>query len=246
MGKTWAPAAAGLTARQRLEFRIARLLSTLPQVLLSGQQPVRVDGQTLEPKIQLSLSLLERRGAPPLETLPPAEAREVYRRQVAVSNGPPVPVGAERDLVIEGAVGPLAARHYASEEGGRPYPLVVFFHGGGFLLTRELMDWFAAQYVADADPRLSVVQAEDLGGVAPALVVTAGFDPLRDEGEAYAEALRAAGVAPVVLRRFPGLLHGFCNAIDTCVVCHDALIEVASATRALLSTSPCQPASKEP
>lgn len=369
MGKTWAPAAAGLTARQRLEFRIARLLSTLPsraQVLLSGRPPVRVDGQTLESEMQLSLSLLERRGAPPLETFPPAEAREVYRRQIAVSNGPPVPVGTVRDLVVGGAVGPLAARHYVPEEGGGPHPLVVFFHGGGFvlddldthdapcrllcrhsgahvlsvdyrlapehpfpaaveagraalrwaathaaelgadpprlvvagdsaggnvatvaawvaardggpapvlqvllypatdmmehsrshklfgsgfLLTRELMDWFAAQYVADAnpaDPSLSVLRAGDLSGVAPAIVVTAGFDPLRDEGEAYAEALSAADVAPVVLRRFPNLIHGFCNAIGISRVCREALIEVAGTTRAPVRSLRVRPRVKEP
>jgi acetyl esterase len=104
---------------------------------------------------------------------------------------------------------------------------------GDFLLTRELMDWFAVQYVADADPtdpRLSVLRTEDLGGARPAYVATAGFDPLRDEGEAYAEALRAAGGAPVVSRRFPGLVHGFCNAIGPGRVSHEALTEVAGAT----------------
>jgi hypothetical protein len=88
----------GLAVRQRLELCAARLLSALPpwaQVLLSGRPPVRVDGQTLEPEVQLALSLLERRGAPPLETLPLIEAREAYRRRVAVSNGPPIPVGAD-------------------------------------------------------------------------------------------------------------------------------------------------------
>jgi acetyl esterase/lipase len=319
---------------------------------------VRVDGQTLEPEIQLSLALLERRGTPPMETLSPIEAREAFRRQMAVSNGSLIPVVVVHDLVVDGAAGPLAARHYAPEEGGGPHPLAVFFHGGGFvlgdldthdapcrflchhsgahvlsvdyrlapehpfpaavedgravlrwaishaeelgadpscvavagdsaggniatvaaweasrdggpapvlqvliypatdvtersrshklfddgfLLNRELMEWFAAQYVADADltdPRLSVLHAEDLGSVAPAFIVTAGFDPLRDEGEAYAEALRAAGVAPVVLRRFPGLIHGFCSALSTSRVSREALVEVAGAMRAFLATVP--------
>jgi acetyl esterase len=261
-----------------------------------------------------------------------------------------------RDLVVDGANGLVAARHYSPEEGGGPHPLVVFFHGGGFvlgdldthdapcrllcrhsgahvlsvdyrlapehpfpaavedgraalawacshaaelgadpsrvavagdsaggnitaiaaleasqdgglapvlqvllypatdmversrshelfgggfLLTRELMDWFAAQYVADSDPmdpRLSVLHAKDLGSAPPAFVVTAGFDPLRDEGEAYTGALRAAGVTPVIHRRFPGLLHGFCNIIGTSRASREALIEVAGTTRALLAT----------
>lgn len=58
------------------------------------------------------------------------------------------------------------------------------------------------------DPTLSAVRAVDLSGVAPAIVVTAGFDPLRDEGLHYAERLREAGV-PVRLLHFPGQIHGF-------------------------------------
>ena len=126
-----------LSARQRLEFRAARLLSTLPprvQLGLSGRPPVRVDGQTLEPELQLALSVIERRGVPTLETLPPAEAREAYRRQAVVSGGAEIPVGAVRDVEMEGADGPLPARHYAPQEPGGPHPLIVFFHGGAFVV----------------------------------------------------------------------------------------------------------------
>jgi len=81
----------------------------------------------------------------------------------------------------------------------------------GYFLTRDQMDWYWDTYSAGGsrtDPRLSPLCADDLAGLAPAVVATAAFDPLRDEGEAYAAALREAGVA-VVLRRAPGLVHGF-------------------------------------
>jgi len=82
----------------------------------------------------------------------------------------------------------------------------------GFLLTRESMRWFIAHYLAgerDAvDWRVSPLRAPSLAGVAPALVVTAGFDPLRDEGDAYAAKLRAAGVRVDAIC-YGGMLHGF-------------------------------------
>ena len=69
-------------------------------------------------------------------------------------------------------------------------------NGEGYILTASLMDWFWAHY-ADAadrsDPRASPLRG-DLAGLPPALVVTAEFDPLHDEGAAYADALAAAGV----------------------------------------------------
>ena len=87
--------------------------------------------------------------------------------------------------------------------------------GEGFFLTQRQMNWFRDHYFATEDqrrdPSASPLLASDLSGMAPALVVTAGFDPLRDEGEAYAERLQQAGVA-TTLRREPDLVHGFINA----------------------------------
>ena len=85
-------------------------------------------------------------------------------------------------------------------------------NGEGLFLTAEDMRWFQSHYIQDpehvTDPRASVLLAEDLTGLPPAVVGTAEYDPLRDEGEAYAKALEEAGVK-VVLRRYDGLIHGF-------------------------------------
>jgi acetyl esterase len=82
----------------------------------------------------------------------------------------------------------------------------------GFFLTRQDMEWFRGHYLPEVatwdSPAASPLLADDVSGLAPALVVTAGFDPLRDEGAAYAERLEAAGV-PCEYRCYDDLVHGF-------------------------------------
>lgn len=107
----------------------------------------------------------------------------------------------------------------------------------GFVLTKENMEWYEEQFLGRdgnrSDPRVSPLLAQELGGTAPALVVTAGFDPLRDEGEAYARRLQEAGVR-VLLRRHPGYVHGFIHAFALGTGPREAVAELGGALRVLL------------
>ncbi|WP_110206785.1 alpha/beta hydrolase [Nocardioides daejeonensis] len=279
----------------------------------------------LDPHAAAWLQSIADAGVPPLNEMSVADARATYQAVVQQCGLPPEPVADVRDLTVPGAAGEIPVRVY-TPEGEGPFPALVYFHGGGwvlgdltvvdgpctllanrakavvvsvdyrlapehpfpaavedcvavtrwvaaeadrldidpanvavagdsaggnlaavvaldaraaggpdlvgqvllypvtvferdtpssrengagYFLTTELMDWFSDHYAADAkDVRVSPLLAEELAGLPAAYVVTAEFDPLRDEGEAYAERLREAGV-PVEVRRHDGQIHAF-------------------------------------
>jgi acetyl esterase len=346
----------------RISYHVAALLGLLPprvQRRIARGAPVVIDGNTLDPGVQLLLAVRERRGIKPFHQQTPERARAAMAAESRVAATRPSEVGSVRDLTVTGAEGPLHARHYAPPAAlGEPQPLLVYLHGGGFmlgdvesydsvcrvlcrhagvhvvsvdyrlapehrfpaavhdsvaalrwgfehaaelgadparvaiggdsaggnlaatvsrlvardggrapalqlliypatdvesdwrsrtlfddgpyLLTSADIDFFERHYMGDEpaeDPLGSPLHAGDLSGLPPALVVTAGFDPLRDEGEAYARALRDAGT-PVVLRRFAELIHGWVNLAAINPASHDALVEVGGAVRAMLALNP--------
>lgn len=108
----------------------------------------------------------------------------------------------------------------------------------GTTLTTAHMQWFWAQYVPDetraGEPDCSPLRARELAGLPPALVVSAEYDPLRDDGEVYARRLDEAGVS-VTLRRYEGQIHGFVRMPAVINRARDAIDEVAGAVRSALS-----------
>ena len=107
-------------------------------------------------------------------------------------------------------------------------------YADAYPLTRATMDWFMGHYMpADADPadpRLSPDKTADLSGLAPAVIATAGFDPLVDQGEAYAKRLQAAG-APVAYRCYDSLAHGFTAFTGAIPAADAACREIAGLVR---------------
>lgn len=119
--------------------------------------------------------------------------------------------------------------HTRSSDDFRPFDR-------GFILTAEAVLWYRARYleggVEPTDPRVSPLLAPDLSGLPPAIVVTAGFDPLQREGLEYAERLRDAGVFVKTLH-YPSLIHGFANMTGAIPAAGAAMAEVHRETAAL-------------
>jgi acetyl esterase len=163
--------------------------------------------------------------------------------------------GEGQPLAVAGdsAGGNLAAVVCQQWSGHRPalaaqlliYPTTDFLsrrpsleeNASGYFLTREDMLWFHRHYVGEAvdlaDARLSPLRAGDLGGLPPAVVATAEYDPLRDDGDAYAQALSSAGV-PVIHRRYPGMVHGFFGFGPFSRAAQAAIVELCADLRGLL------------
>jgi acetyl esterase len=351
-----------------LERFVVRRLVALPpwlQTKISGKPPICIDGLTLHPEIQLLLSARSWQGAGTLRAESLERARSTFRAQTRRHDSP-CQVEDIRDFTIDAATGPLRVRHYTPTGVKGADPLLVFFHGGGFVLgdldthdapcrllcrhgamhvlavdyrlapehpfpaavqdavaafrwgtlhaaqlgadasrvcvggdsaggnlsavvaqqargtegpppaaqlliyptldsveERRSMELFASGFVLEtedrrwftrhyilgrtdrADPRLSPFRVEDAAGLCPAYIVTAGFDPLRDEGEEYARKLIAAGV-PTTLRRYDGFVHGFVNMVGASRASRAIVIEIASAFGAMVrSLAQATPASAE-
>jgi len=294
----------------------------------------------LAPALQEYLSPINALGAPGIDTMPIGTARELGNAAVELGAKPPAPVTEVLERTVPGPAGDIPVRIYVPG-GSAPFPVVAYFHGGGFvlgsldthdricrrlcrvsealvvsvdyrlapehrfpaalddcmavthwlaehaadlrgdrdriaiagdsaggnltaavalasraddgpglaaqvllypvidaacatpsfvqnaegyLLSASVMRWFWEEYLGpEGDPDsgyASVLRAPDLAGLPPALVITAEFDPLRDEGEAYAEHLRGAG-NDVTMHRYDGMIHGFAGM--------DALVDEADA-----------------
>ncbi|MDZ4778368.1 MAG: alpha/beta hydrolase [Alphaproteobacteria bacterium] len=146
-----------------------------------------------------------------------------------------------------GNLATVVARHAAQTDGPKIalqvliYPVTEMVRdqgsrtefADGYFLTKARMDWFDAHYTGGGggivDERLNPLNHDVPKGLAPAYVITAGFDPLRDEGREYADKLKAAGV-PTTYIDYPDQIHGFFNMPAVSGVSRRAITDAANAT----------------
>jgi len=110
----------------------------------------------------------------------------------------------------------------------------------GYLLTRPFVDYSWGHYLGRPEdgrhPHASPIKAESLAGLPPAMLITAECDPIRDQGEAYAQRLREAGV-PVLSKRYEGAIHAFFNLSGAVDSGKRAIADAGAALKATLKTS---------
>ena len=126
-----------------------------------------------------------------------------------------------------------------------PSPLIGTFstlshqeYGKGYLLERDSLEWYRKQYIGDkdpTDPRISPLFASDFSSLPPAFIITAEFDPIRDEGEAYVQKLKTSGV-PVIHKRYKGMVHGFFQMAGLLDEARLAIEEVGQTLRQVFET----------
>ena len=209
---------------ERLEAALMRGAAALPpslQRVLAGRARIRIDGQVLDPEVQLLLRLLQVTRRPAFETLPVAEARAEVRREAAAAGGRPLPVARVEETAVPGPGGSLRARLYVPPHVAAPSALLVYLHGGGWVvgdldthdqpcrfLAREAavrvlsVDYRrapehpfpAAVYDAVAAVRFAIAEAERLGAD-PARVAVGG-DSAGGNLAAVASRLLAEGDGP--------------------------------------------------
>jgi acetyl esterase len=125
---------------------------------------------------------------------------------------------------------------YPATDAGMTFPSYQQ-SGTGYMLEAIQMEWNWAQYCPSADRatnwQVSPHAASSLAGLPPAIVITAGYDPLRDEGLAYADRLHAAGV-PVVAECFEGMIHGFLPMGGRLAAANHAIVRIGQGLRQIL------------
>ena len=235
----------------RIRVTLIRALTSLPKPLLklAGAPKIR-DSDILDPDVAMSLKIVGLIQGKEYWEVSIEEARKIIDDKVFLAAGRPAEVGSVTEYDVRG----VRVRHYRPSghtSPNAPLPTVVYFHGGGWTLgfldshdaTCRWLCESAEVGVFSVDYRLApehpfpagfedaravvdaALTAGEIEGVDAQRVAVAGFDPLRDEGEAYARKLAEHGVA-VTYRRYAGLVHPFANSTGVWSGARSAMDEI--------------------